>query len=222
MKITIVEDERILANKVKSILKNRGFWVNIYHDIKSFKENILYPSDLYLIDIKLPDWNGFELINYIRNIKKINSPIIITSWLWNDENIVYWLDLWADDYLQKPYSLEELLARIRSIIRRKYKIEDNYVINHKNISYDFSKKILKINWKEIELRSKELNLVELVLLNKWKFLSKTEIINSVWWEKDPLNITDNNINVTISNIRKKIWKDFNLKTKINKWYILED
>jgi len=221
MKITIIEDEKNLADKTAIKLRKNGFWVKVYYSVLGFKKDILFPSDLYIIDIKLKDGDGFELINFLRKVKRINSPIIITSWFWDDENIIYWLDLWADDYITKPFSPEELLARIRAIIRRNYKVEKSTILTHKNLSYDFSKKLLKINDDEIDLRSKELNLVELILLNKGRIVTKAEIINSVWWEKEPTKISDNNLNVTLANIRKKLWEDFNLKTQVNKGYLLE-
>lgn len=221
MKISIIEDEKILASKTEIKLKRNWFSVEVFNDIKSFKKNLVFQSDLYIIDISLPDWDWLELIQWLREEKNIDSPIIITSWYGDKERKVYWLNIWADDYLEKPYSPEELIARIRSAIRRWYKIKQSSKLYYKDVVLDLTKNKITKSWIEIELTSREMQFVEIMIYNAWKLITKAQIINSVWWEYDPSLVSDNNVNVTISRVRKKLWDDFKLKTYINKWYILE-
>jgi len=221
MYITIIEDEKLLAENIAKRLKKQWFNTSIYNSYNNFIKSEFIKPDLFIIDLSLWDWNWFEVIKYIRDIKKIDTPIIITT-AYNDlEKKLYWLNLGADDYLTKPYSIEELIARIKVIIRRSYKISSNSKIKYNNFIFDLDKQIITKNDKEIPLSNKELNLVHLLISNKWKIISKEDIIKKVWGEIDLLNVSDNNIMVVISNIRKKLWKEFNLKTIKNKWYILK-
>lgn len=221
MKVTIIEDEKILAAKTAIKLKKKWFSVEVFNSFHDFKDNYTYKSDLYLIDLSLWDWNGFDLIKWLREIKLVTSPIMITSWYNDDEKKIYWLDIWADDYLAKPYSPEILLARIRALIRRSYKVSRNSNIKYKNLIYSIPNKTLTDNWVLIDFTAREMQLVEFMLFNLWKLITKSEIISSVWWDYEISKVTDNTINVTISKVRKKLWKDFHFQTLINKWYILE-
>lgn len=221
MKITIIEDEKILASKTKIKLKRNWFSVEVFNNVTSFKKRLVFQSDLYIIDISLPDWDWLELVKWLREEKNIDSPIIITSWYANKERKVYWLNIWADDYLVKPYSPEELIARIRSAIRRWYKVKPSSKLHYKDIILDMSCNKITKNWIHIDLTSREKQFVEIMLYNVWKLVTKSQIINSVWGEFDPSIITDNNVNVTISRVRKKLWDNFKLKTFISKWYLLE-
>ena len=129
--------------------------------------------------------------------------------------------MWADDYLAKPYSIEELEARIRALIRRSYEKTNNSEITYNDLIFNFNEKIIRKNWMIIDLTSKEIQFVEYMILNIWKPVKKIDLINSVWWKFDEIDVTDNTINVTISKIRKKLGESFKLKTMVNRWYILE-
>ena len=221
MYITIIEDEEILSWQIAKKLNRNWYNTKIYNSFVDFMNEKTYNSDLYIIDISLKDWSWFDIIKYLREVKKCTSPIIITSWYSDPEKKIYGLDLWADDYISKPFSSEELIARIRALIRRSFKISHNSIIKYKNLEYNSINKDITKRWKKVELTSREVQMIEFMLLNKWKLVTKSQLINSVWWEYDLLKVSDNNINVVVSNIRKKLWKEFKLKTLINKWYILE-
>jgi len=222
MYITIIEDEKLLSKNIAKRLKKQWFNSSIYDSYNNFINSEFIKPDLFIIDLSLWDWSWFDIINFIRNRKNLDTPIIITT-AYNDlEKKLYGLNLWADDYLTKPYSIEELIARIKVVIRRTYKISNNSKLKYKNFVYNIDKQIIEKNNKEILLANKEISLVEFLLYNKWKIISKEDIIKTVWWERDLLNVSDNNIMVVISNIRKKLWKDFNLQTIKNKWYILKE
>lgn len=222
MYISIIEDDYFLAMLLQKKLEKEWFFVKIFVSYKSFMSNPYLKSDFFLVDLSLWDWNWFDIIKYIREIKKLDTPIMITSAFNDKEKKVYWLNLWADDYLPKVFSTEELIARIRAISRRKNNLVINSVLRYKDLSLDLKTKTVKILDEEISLTGKEMRLIHYFLTNIWQFVNKLDLINSVWWSHDLLSVTDNNINVTISKIRKKLWPNFNLKTKINQWYILEN
>ena len=222
MHITIIEDEKILSANIAKKLNRWWYNTKVINSYNDFINDELEETDLYIIDISLIDWSWFDIIKNLRWNKKSKTPIIITSWYNDTEKKIYWLDLWADDYLQKPYSVEELTARIRALIRRSYDSQIKSEIFYNEIKYNLSKKLIKKNWVIIDLTGREMQLVEYMLFNIWKIVTKNEIINSVWWKFDELTVTDNTINVTISKIRKKLWNNFKLKTLINRWYLLEE
>ncbi len=222
MLIAILEDEQLLAKNIKKKLEKNGYLVNIFNDITSIKNNQNIKFDLYIIDISLPDWDWLEFIKYLRKIQKINSPIIITSGYNDIDKKVYWLELWADDYLAKPFAPEELLARIKALIRRISKAPDNSIImKYKDFTYNSQNKELKKWLSLIDLNKKELGIIEFFLLNKGKLITKNYLIKEIWGEDDDLSVSDNTINVTISRIRKKLWDSFNLVTIVRQWYRLE-
>ncbi len=222
MNITIIEDDKIMANNIAKKLMKNWYEVDVYFDINEFKLNYNDDTDLYIIDISLwnETWAWFTIIKWLRNYKTLSTPILITSWYNDIEKKVYWLDIWADDYLPKPFAPNELIARIRVLLRRNTKDNQSSIIKHWNIEFDLKTKEVKNEWEIVFFAKKELLIIELFLLNKWELISKTKLINSIWWTYDSLDISDNTINVTLSRVRKKLWDKFNLKTIVNGWYIL--
>lgn len=222
MHIIIIEDEKILSNNIAKKLNRNWYNTKVFNSYNEFINENNLDSDLYVIDISLNDWNWFDIIKNIRKNRDNKTPIIITSWYWNIEKKIYWLDIWADDYLAKPYSIEELEARIRALLRRSYDNINNSEITYNDLVLNLKEKLIRKNWEVIDLTSKEIQFVEYMMFNVWKIVKKIDLINSVWWKFDEIDVTDNTINVTISKIRKKLWESFKLKTMINRWYLLEE
>lgn len=220
MKVSIIEEEKYSISRIGIDLKKKWFWVEYFFSFNDFKNNYLQDSDMYIIDFSSNISNWFKLVKWLKN-KKSKSPIIIVFSKWNIEDVLYWFNLWVDDCMVKPYSKCELLARIKAILRRSFKIDEVNIIIDQDIVFDTINKTFVKNNNLVKLTSREIQLAEYLLFNIWKLITKIQLINSVWWEYDILRVTDNNINVTISNVRKKLWKWFKLKTVINRWYILE-
>lgn len=224
MKISIIEDDYSLWTKLAKKLKRSWYNICLYRSKKELLLNHKIETDLYIIDLNLwfdeNEW--FEVIKWIRESKKIKSPIIITSWYSDLEKKVYWLDLWADDYLAKPYQAEELLARIRSLLRRNSEVKSS-IIKYKDIEYDLKNWIIiSDKYKNINFTKRELMIIEYFIINKNKVIKRNDITISIWWSYDWIWISDNTINVTLCNLRKKIWYIFDLTTLNWKWYILKD
>jgi DNA-binding response OmpR family regulator len=221
MNIVIIDDEVVLASRIQKKLEKNGYDVNVYNSFKEFMDSDYKERDLYIIDLALWDWSWFDIIKWLRNEKKSQSPIIIMSSYNDTEKKVYGLDIGADDYLPKPFQPEELIARIKAILRRSPELKHCGNIQYKDINLDLHSKEVKV-WDDIiHLTRTELVILELFLRNPWKLVYKDDFISKIWWEDGYLWVSDNTINVTISKVRKKLWNNFKLKTKVNKWYILE-
>ena len=208
MKILLVEDNEILAKGLVYSLEQKEYivlhTVNVNETLKIIaKEEI----DIAILDISLPDGNGFDLYkNYIK--KKEISTIFLTA-KDEEDDIVKGLDLGAEDYITKPFSTKELLARINKIILRKNK---NTVIKVKDISFDMDKMVVYQADKQIELTSLELKILHLLFTNINKVVSRNEIIDKIWeWTGNDIN--DNTVTVYLKRIREKIKTDIIITIK---------
>ncbi len=215
----MVDDEKIFASQIAKKLIKSWYDMDVLHLVWDLKKLEVYDYDLYMLDISLTDGSWFDMIKFLRDTKKIQAPIMIISGYSHVNHKVKWLDLWADDYLSKPFLPEELEARIRALIRRKSGVTSTSIIKHKSIKFNLATRDV-FKWKKlIEMTKKEKHILEFFLFNKGRLIPKHELIKQVWWcEVD--EVTENTINVTISKVRRKLWSDFNMETKINQWYIL--
>ena len=219
MKILMVDDEKIFASQIAKKLIKSWYDVDVLHLVADLKALDSYDYDLYMLDISLTDGSWFDMIKFLRDTKKISSPIIIVSGYSHVKHKVQWLDLWADDYLSKPFLPEELEARIRAVLRRKTWVTSTSIIKHKSIKFNLSSREIFKGKKKIEMTKKEKHILEFFLFNKWRLITKDELVKQVWW-CEVADVTENTVNVTISKVRKKLWSDFNMETKINQGYVL--
>ncbi len=177
--------------------------------------------DLFIVDIHLPDKDGFEVIRYIRNSLGINTPIIVLSWYQSVTHKVQALNLWADDYITKPFSIDELIARMRNLLRRRWQCLENWHLKYQDISFDLNSREVKKAWENISLSRKEKLILEFFLFNIWRLITKTELINSVWEEYKNYSKFENTLHVTLSSLRKKLGEKFQLETSFWEGFILK-
>ena len=201
IKILIIDDEIQIRKLLQIILEN-----NSYRTIsaETGKMGILLAAnqqpDLILLDIGLPDLSGHEALKELRNWYK--KPIIILSVLNSEENIVNAIDNGADDYLVKPFRTGELLARIRSAIRRSNTLDQETVINIGILTVDLVNRIIKKNQEILKLTVKEYDLLTLLMKNSGKVLTHQFLLKEIWGPSH-LNETQY-LRVFIGNLRKKI------------------
>ena len=203
MQILVIEDNKTIANNIKKYLELDGNSVfiaeNGLYGLEVARKN---DFDIIVLDLMLP---GLEWEKVCAEIKKEKDiPVIMTTAKWQLEDKLEWFNVWADDYLVKPFDLEELEARIKVLTKRKQL--DSKPIKKWNISIDLqNRKILKWN-KEVKLTVKEYNILECLVKNIWIPLSRTDIIQEVWWW-DSLFDDDGKLDVYISTLRRKLGKD---------------
>ena len=201
MKILLAEDEVDLNNVVTRYLKKNGYSVDSVLDGEEALDYLEYGEyDLVILDIMMPKVDGFEVIKKLRDKGNHTSVLMLTARDSADDK-VKGLDLGADDYIVKPFDFNELMARIRAVVRRKYGNSSNKLVIG-DLILDTSKKSVTRAGKQIELTGKEYEVLEYLMQSKNRILSREQIKEHVWdfdYEGD-----SNIIDVLIKNIRKKI------------------
>lgn len=201
MKILLAEDEVDLNNVVTRYLKKNGYSVDSVLDGEEALDYLEYSEyDLVILDIMMPKVDGFEVIKKLRNKGNHTSVLMLTARDSADDK-VKGLDLGADDYIVKPFDFNELMARIRAVVRRKYGNSSNKLVIG-DLILDTSEKSVTRAGKQIELTGKEYEVLEYLMQSKNRILSRDQIKEHVWdfdYEGD-----SNIIDVLIKNIRKKI------------------
>ena len=201
MKILLAEDEVDLNNVVTRYLKKNGYSVDSVLDGEEALNYLEYSEyDLVILDIMMPKVDGFEVIKKLRDKGNHTSVLMLTARDSADDK-VKGLDLGADDYIVKPFDFNELMARIRAVVRRKYGNSSNKLVIG-DLILDTSEKSVTRAGKQIELTGKEYEVLEYLMQSKNRILSRDQIKEHVWdfdYEGD-----SNIIDVLIKNIRKKI------------------
>lgn len=205
MRILVIEDEIKIARVIAEALKRENHAVDVVHDGKEgFEMADFQPYALLVVDRMLPGMNGVEIVQKLRANGK-NMPILFLTALGTVEDKTTGLDSGADDYLVKPFSLEELTARVRALLRRP-PISHGDVLKVGDLTLDRQTKIVKRNDKEIDLTAKEYALLEYMMQHPGRTLSKETLIANVWdFDAD---ILPNNVEVYIKHLRQKIDKPF--------------
>ncbi|EFK39248.1 MULTISPECIES: response regulator transcription factor [Peptoniphilus] len=213
MRILIVEDEKDLCQMIAKSLKESGYEVDIANNGNEAMELLDVENyDLIVLDLNLPEIDGMEILEEFRTFNQ-DTKIIILSARSQIKDKVEGLDKGANDYLSKPFHLDELEARIRSLTRRNF-ITNNQMLSYKNLSFDSKKRIVKIDDKEISLTRKELGILEYLLLNRGRPISQEELIDHVW--DSSVDLFSNSIRVHISALRKKLKKALKYDPIINR------
>lgn len=214
----IVEDNKLLAKNINQILQLNNFDSEIVWSSEEAKEKLKNNNyNLIILDINLPGENGFEFLQKLRQTWN-NTPVLILTSKNTTEDIVNGLELWADDYMSKPFDMSEFIARINSILRRQSWVKtDKIEINWYEI-FPNEEKIMK-GKQEIWISSLEFKLLMYFIKNKWKILNREDIYEEVWWWFED-HMFSRSVDVYISNLRKKLWQDF-IKTKKGSGYYLE-
>ena len=202
--ILIVEDEKEIREGVSEYLAEVGYSVISAEDgmqaIELFKNNKI---DLVILDIMLPKANGFVVLNKIR--QESNVPVIMLTAMSDDYTQIMSFDEKADDYITKPFSIIVLHKRIEALLRRGVKVSENKKWCYGDIEIDFEGYSAKKNGNNIDLKPKEIKLLELLLKYSGKVLTRTQILDNIWNIEESPN--DRVIDVYIKNIRKKLELD---------------
>jgi len=226
MKILVIEDEPSVSSFIKKGLEEQGNEVvQAFDGASGVKLACQYEFDVIILDIVMPIMNGIEACNKLKTIHHIEAPIIMLTALGTTDDIVSGLEMGADDYLTKPFKFKELLARITALTRRGTVNNGNrsHQLSVQDLTMDLNLKEVFRNNKEIKLTSREFRLLEYLLRNKNRVVSRIDILENVW-EID-FDLGTNVIDVYINYLRKKIENAKSskiIKTVIGMGYIIKD
>lgn len=230
MRLLLVEDEPDVASFIKRSLEEEEYEITVAMDgtiawdyINAFK------YDLFIFDLMLPGINGLELCKRCRQ-QEISTPILMLTALGATDNIVMGLNSGADDYLTKPFKLAELEARIRSLLRRQVPVSNEkttlpskIVLTFADVVLDLDEKTVTRNYLPVELTATEFRLLEYLLKNPRKVVSRMDILEKVWGYD--FNLNTKVVDVYINYLRKKLDKDSQVKlihTVTGMGYILKE
>lgn len=205
MKVLVVDDEVRISQAIKQGLEQDGYAVDLAHDGEDgYNAARADEYDAIVLDVMMPEMNGFEVAKKLRDDGD-KTPILMLTAKDQSRDVVEGLDSGADDYLVKPFSFEVLSARIRALMRRPHDVIDN-VLAVQDLEMDVANHIVKRAGKDIKLSNKEFGILEYLLRNKNRILSKSNIMTHVWdFDAD---ILPNNVEVFINYLRGKIDKPF--------------
>jgi len=201
MNILVVDDEKRLADSIGEIFRSQKYYCDCVYDGEdglSYAESGIY--DVIVLDIMLPKLNGFEVLKRLR-AEKINTPVILLTARDEVSDKVRGLDCGADDYLTKPFSKEELLARVRALSRRTGEVIIDELA-YGDLILHLNSNDLSCGDKKVHLGYKEYEILKLLMANPTQVFSKEDLITKVWGYLS--DAEDNNVEVYISFIRKKL------------------
>ena len=203
MNVLIVEDERQLSHEVEIFLTKQGYQCDVAFTGKSASEKIYVNTyDFVLLDIGLPDYNGFNLLKEAKQSGKESAFIILTARGSTDDKITG-LDLGADDYLSKPFSLLELQARMQAILRRRHGLKNN-TIEINGFVLDIQNRTVSFKDEPINLTKKEFDILHYMALHKNRVITRIQLTEHIWGDVLEEDYESNYIDVHIKNLRKKL------------------
>jgi two-component system KDP operon response regulator KdpE len=202
-RILVVDDEKSIRSFLRASLSSHGY--NVFESAtaqEALEKSVSAHPDAIILDLGLPDMDGLEVTKEIR--KRSKMPVIILSVREDAMDKVAALDAGADDYLTKPFSTKELIARLRAVMRRLLPANKEEVIKAGRLSIDIINHQVKVNEKEADLTPTEYDILKLLMLNAGKVLTHRQILQEVWNKSEDLEGVLHLLRVTISNLRSKI------------------
>jgi two-component system OmpR family response regulator len=205
MRILVVEDDKKIASFVQNGLRQAGFAVDhAANGDEGLHLALTVPYDAAVVDVMLPIRDGLSMIEQIRQ-RKINTPVIILSAKRTVDERVYGLQIGGDDYMIKPFAFAELLARIQGLIRRSTGAAESTRVSAGNLTIDLLKREATLSGKVIDLQPREFSLLEFLMRNAGRIVSKTMILEHIWdYSFDPQT---NVVDVLICRLRSKLDKE---------------
>jgi two-component system OmpR family response regulator len=201
MRVLVVEDDRRLATSLRRGLQEAGFAVDMVHDgDEAIASAFAAPYDVIVLDVMLPSLDGFGVCRRLRD-RQLRVPVLMLTGRDAVDDRVLGLEAGADDYLVKPFALRELVARLRALTRR-HLPDRNAVLRAGTLTLDTGAHILRIGEQRVELTAKEFAVLEYLLVNRGRLVTRTQILESVWdYDFDGGR---NLIEVYIARLRRKI------------------
>lgn len=205
-RILVVDDEEDLCEILKFNLENEGYEVDTANSAEDALKMDIESYNLLLLDVMMGEISGFKMANILKKDKKTAKvPIIFITAKDTENDTVTGFNLGADDYISKPFSLREVIARVKAVLRRTGNVETEQApeqISYQTLVIDITKKKASIEGQEVSLTKKEFEILFLLLQNKGRVFSREDILSRIW--SDEVYVLDRTIDVNITRLRKKI------------------
>jgi len=203
-RILIVDDEEDLCEILQYNLGNAGYQTEVAHSAEEALKRPLYNFDLILLDVMMGPMSGFKMADKMRKEMNNNVPIIFLTAKDTENDILTGFSLGADDYIPKPFSVNELTARVKAVLKRSRadKFKAQAIIRFGDIEMDTARKRLIVNDEKVELTRKEYEILKLLLDNQGKVFSREDILASVWG--DDVIVSERTVDVNITRLRSKL------------------
>ncbi len=204
-RILVVDDENDICEILKFNLENEGYDVDIANSAEEALQKDLSQYDLVLLDIMMGEVSGFRMASQMKKKKETEKiPIIFITAKDTEDDAMTGFNLGADDYISKPFSLRDVLARVKAVLRRSAvsAVHNEQKITYKDLHLDLERKSVTVNGQETVLTKKEFEILALLLQSKGRVFSRDEILSKVW--TDEVCVVDRTIDVNITRLRKKI------------------
>lgn len=223
-RILVVDDEEDLCEILKFNLENEGYLVDTANSAEEALKMKLTNYHLILLDVMMGEISGFKMANILKKDKDTaHIPIIFITAKDTENDTITGFNLGADDYISKPFSLREVIARVKAVIRRTASTsekEKSEELSYKGLTLNITQKKVSIDGKEVLLTKKEFEILMLLLQNKGRVYSREDILSKVW--KEEVYVLDRTIDVNITRLRKKVGEyGKNIVTRLGYGYCFE-
>jgi DNA-binding response OmpR family regulator len=220
--ILIVDDEEDLCEILQYNLSNEGYYTEIAHSAEEALKRPLGDFDLVLLDVMMGPMSGFKFADKLRKELKIDIPVIFLTAKDTENDILTGFSLGADDYISKPFSVNELTARVKAVLKRSYtdKVNNKTILQFNGIDLDTVRKRLIINDERVELTKKEYEILKTLLENQGKVFSREDLLTRIWGLD--VIVTERTVDVNITRLRAKLGQfGSSLKNKTGYGYFFE-
>ena len=220
--ILIVDDEEDLCEILQYNLNNEGFYTDVAHSAEEAMKKPLENFDLVLLDVMMGPMSGFKFADKLRRELKIEIPVIFLTAKDTENDKLTGFSLGADDYVSKPFSINELTARIKAVLKRSYtdKVNNRSIMQFNGIDLDTVRKRVIINDNQVELTKKEYEILKVLLENQGKVFSREDLLSRIWG-RDVI-VTERTVDVNITRLRSKLGPfGSSLKNKTGYGYFFE-
>jgi two-component system alkaline phosphatase synthesis response regulator PhoP len=221
-RILIVDDEEDLCEILQYNLSNEGYQTEIAHSAEEALKRSLAEFDLVLLDVMMGPMSGFKFADKLRKELKNDVPVIFLTAKDTENDILTGFSLGADDYISKPFSINELTARVKAVLKRSYtdKVNNKSIIQFNGIDLDTVRKRLIINDERVELTKKEYEILRTLLENQGKVFSREDLLMRIWGQD--VIVTERTVDVNITRLRNKLGSfGSSLKNKTGYGYFFE-
>ncbi|TKG89061.1 response regulator transcription factor [Puteibacter caeruleilacunae] len=203
-RILVVDDEEDLCEILQFNLESEGFDIDVAYSAEEALTKRLEKYDLLLLDVMMGKMSGFKMAEKVRKELKLTVPIVFLTAKDTENDLLTGFNLGADDYMAKPFSIKELTARVKAVLRRfgAKQMKEEGDIQLGELKLDLDKKRVVIGKEKIDLTKKELEILRMFIENQGRIFSREDILNRIW--SDDVIVTERTVDVNITRLRKKI------------------